>query len=120
MGVVGQLVLQGSTQVLVQLQQGPQQAPLQRCGEGGSAAGSGHGPAVGTGPRSSAVASCQPIPVLGQCLPALFPPCPGWHLPLPSQESPGMATLNRLGRGSAWRDPAVAWGRGGLERLRVT
>lgn len=32
LGLVGQLVGQGSAQVLVQLQQGPQEAPLQRCG----------------------------------------------------------------------------------------
>lgn len=85
MGVVSQLILQGGTQVLIQLQQGPQQAPLQCCGEGSSTAGSGHGPAAGTGTCSSAQASCQPIPVPGQRLPMLFPPHPGWCLPLPSQ-----------------------------------
>lgn len=53
MGVVDQLVLQRGTQVLVKLQQGPQQAPLQRCGEGSSAAGSGHGPAVLLWPPAS-------------------------------------------------------------------
>lgn len=38
-GVLGQLVLQRGAQVLIQLQQGSQQAPLQRCREGGRVTG---------------------------------------------------------------------------------
>lgn len=41
MGLTGQLILQGGTQVLIQLQQGPQQASLQCCRVGSSTLGQG-------------------------------------------------------------------------------
>jgi len=47
LGVAGQLVRQRRAQVRVQLQQGPQQALPQRCGEGGSVRARG---------------PCQPVP----------------------------------------------------------
>lgn len=95
---MGQLVGQGSTQVLVQLQQGPQEAPLQRC-KGWQHRSSGHGPPC----------QCSPVPTA----PAhVLPPCPGWHRPLPFPESPGTATLS-CGEGEV---PGETWG--GLERPR--
>lgn len=80
-GVPGQLVLQRGAQVLIQLQQGPQQAPLQRCREGGQVTVQ---PCLRAWGPCSAVASCQPSPGVQAAPVSLFPPGSGWHLPLPS------------------------------------
>lgn len=118
-GVLGQLVLQRGAQVLIQLQQGPQQAPLQRCREGGQVMLQpwGMGPLLCCG-LLPAQLHVQVAPV------SLFPPGSGWHLPLsshrdlaqPHRPTQGGQCLDRPdcglsgGTGKAQCDQARLWG----------
>lgn len=114
-GVLGQLVLQRGTQVLIQLQQGPQQVPLQRCREGGQVMVQpccGHGaPGLLWPPASPAPcpgSTCQPLPTWLSPPTCLCPPTEAWH----SHTGPRRDC-------SAWTDLTVDW-MGGLGKLSVT
>lgn len=92
-GVLGQLMLQRGTQVLIQLQQGAQHVPLQRCREGGQVMVQpccGHGaPALLWPPAAQPQVQVAPV--------SLFPP--GSVLPPASvlPQRPGTATLAHVG-----------------------
>lgn len=90
-GVLGQLMLQRGTQVLIQLQQGPQQAPLQCCRDSGQV----------IVPPCSAVAYCQPSPAQPRCPGSTCQPLPTWLRVAPASalpQRPGIATLAHVER----------------------
>lgn len=112
LGVLGQLMLQRGAQVFIQFQQGPQQAPLQRCREGGQVSAAllqAWGPC-------SAVASCQSSPVSRQQLSCHMAQA-GTCICLCTETWYSHTGPHR--EGIAWTDLTVDW-MGGLGKLGMT